>query len=114
MISIIYKLNKRIVCLSIRGLNWQNLTYSTLDGDLKLENVTTKSEEQQETIEISFGQLLKSTLSAFIGVQSNANRERDFKHGKISHFIGIGVLFGLLFVCSLIGIVSLVMEFAAN
>ncbi len=59
---------------------------------------------------ISFWQLLLSTASAFIGVQSNANRERDFKHGKISHFIGIGLLFGLVFVCTIVGVVQIVMH----
>jgi len=58
---------------------------------------------------LSFGQLLKSTLSAFIGVQSSANRERDFKHGKMSHFIWMGLLFGLAFVLTLIGVVQLVL-----
>jgi len=59
---------------------------------------------------ISFWQLLLSTAAAFIGVQSNANRERDFKHGKISHFIGIGLLFGLVFVCTIVGVVQIVMH----
>ena len=57
---------------------------------------------------------MKSTLSAFIGVQSNANRERDFTHGKISHFIGIGLLFGLIFVLTLIGVVQLVLHLYAG
>jgi hypothetical protein len=63
-----------------------------------------------ENTRISFWQLLLSTASAFIGVQSNANRERDFKHGKISHFIGIGLLFGLVFVCTIVGVVQIVMH----
>ncbi|MCZ6579170.1 MAG: DUF2970 domain-containing protein [Gammaproteobacteria bacterium] len=62
-----------------------------------------------ENTRISFWQLLLSTAAAFIGVQSNANRERDFKHGKISHFIGIGLLFGLVFVCTIVGVVQIVM-----
>ena len=65
-----------------------------------------------EERQLSFWQLLKSTLSAFIGVQSNANRERDFKHGKVSHFIWMGLLFGLVFVLTLMGVVQLVLHFA--
>jgi len=72
--------------------------------------VEENTKEADEEVRISFPQLLKSTLSAFIGVQSNANRERDFKHGKISHFIGIGLLFGLIFVLSIIGVVQVVMH----
>ena len=69
------------------------------------------SSNEDVKVRITFFQLMKSTMSAFIGVQSNANRERDFKHGKISHFIGIGVLFGLLFVLTLLGVVQLVLYF---
>ena len=68
------------------------------------------AENGDEIIEISFGQLLLSTLSAFIGVQSNANRERDFKYGKISHFIFIGLLIASVFVGTLVGVVKIVLS----
>jgi len=68
------------------------------------------AENSNENVQISFWQLLLSTLSAFIGVQSNANRERDFTHGKISHFIAIGLLFGLVFVGTIVGVVQIVMH----
>lgn len=69
---------------------------------------------KDEAAQLSFWQLLKSTLSAFIGVQSNANRERDFKHGKVSHFIWMGLLFGLMFVLTLVGVVQLVLHFTGS
>ena len=72
------------------------------------------AENGDENIQITFGQLLMSTLSAFIGVQSNANRERDFKHGKVSHFIAIGLLFGLVFIGTLVGIVKLVLNLSGS
>jgi hypothetical protein len=68
----------------------------------------------EEEAQLSFWQLLKSTSSAFIGVQSNANRERDFKHGKVSHFIWMGLLFGLVFVLTLVCVVQLVLHFAGG
>jgi len=68
----------------------------------------------EEQTHLSFWQLLKSAMSAFIGVQSNANRERDFKHGKLSHFIWMGLLFGLTFVLTLVGVVQLVLYFTGN
>jgi len=71
-------------------------------------------DSSEEKVYLSFWQLLKSTLSAFIGVQSNANRERDFKHGKVSHFIWMGLLFGLAFVLTLVGVVQLVMHFTGS
>jgi len=67
------------------------------------------AENGDETIQISFWHLLQSTAAAFIGVQSNANREKDFKHGKVSHFIAIGLLFGLVFVCTIVAVVQIVM-----
>ena len=75
-----------------------------------------RSEDQRSEAEVqlTFGQLLKSTMAAFIGVQSNANRERDFKHGKMSHFVWMGLLFGLVFVLTLIGVVQLVLHFTGN
>ena len=72
------------------------------------------AEDSNENVQISFWQLLLSTLSAFVGVQSNANRERDFKYGKISHFIAIGLLFGLVFVCTIVGVVQIVMHVTGN
>ena len=68
----------------------------------------------EEKVEIGFWQLARSTLSAFLGVQSNANRERDFKHGKVSHFIIMALLFGALFVLTLVGIVQLVLHLTGN
>jgi len=72
------------------------------------------AENSDENYQISFGQLLLSTLSAFIGVQSNANRERDFKHGKISHFIFIGLLFGLAFILTIVAVVNIVMSLSGS
>ena len=71
-------------------------------------------ENAERPSRLTFWQLLKSTLSAFIGVQSNANRERDFRHGKISQFILVGLLFGLIFVLTIVGVVQLVLHFAGQ
>lgn len=70
--------------------------------------------DTREQAQLSFWQLLKSVFSAFLGVQSNANRERDFKQGKMSHFIWMGLLFGLVFVSSIIGVVQLVLYFTGH
>lgn len=72
--------------------------------------VNDRSENEDKKIQITFLQLLLSTISAFIGVQSNANRERDFKYGKVSHFIAIGLLFGLAFIFTIVSVVTLVMK----
>ena len=74
----------------------------------------TEKDSADDGAPLSFWELVKSTSSAFLGVQSNANRERDFKRGKLSHFIWMGLLFGLVFVLSLVGVVQLVMHFSAG
>ena len=89
----------------------QSLIYTKFTGIQVLTD--TNNDLPDSGRELTFGQLVKSTLAAFIGVQSNANRERDFKHGKMSHFIWMGLLFGLLFVLTLVGIVQLVLHFAS-
>ena len=50
----------------------------------------------------------KSVIAAFIGVQSNKNRENDFAHGKLSHFIIVGIIAVIVFISALIAVVSLV------
>lgn len=56
---------------------------------------------------LSLSHILKSTLAAAIGVQSNKNRERDFQHGNIWIYVLAGVLFTAIFVISLIVFVNI-------
>ncbi len=70
------------------------------------------SEPVQKKDSISFGALLLSVLSAFFGVQSKSNQERDFSNGKLSHFIFIGLFLGLVFILIVVGVVNLVMNLA--
>ena len=57
----------------------------------------------------SFGQVVLSTLAAAIGVQSNKNRERDFKAGSIKAYIAAGIIFTTLFVLTLVLVVKTVL-----
>lgn len=50
----------------------------------------------------------KSVASAFLGVQSNKNREKDFSQGKISHFIIVGIICVIIFIAVLVSVVNLV------
>lgn len=58
-------------------------------------------------------QTIKSVAAAFLGVQSDKNREHDFKQGKFSHFVVVGLVAMVLFIAALIFIVSLVMPVGA-
>ena len=69
---------------------------------------------ESEAPAVGFLDVARSTFSAFLGVQSDANRERDFKGGKMSHFIWMGLIFGVLFVLSIVGVVRLVLHFTGN
>jgi len=53
-----------------------------------------------------------SIFAAWFGVQSKANRERDFEQGKFHHFVIGGIIFAVLFVLFVVGIVKVVMHFA--
>ena len=57
----------------------------------------------------SLKETFKSVAAAFFGVQSDKNRQRDFTQGKLSHFIIAGLIAVVLFIGSLIAIVSLVL-----
>lgn len=45
-----------------------------------------------------FWSVVQSVMAAGIGVQSKANKERDFTHGKPLHFIVGGIIGTVLFV----------------
>ena len=53
-------------------------------------------------------QVFKSVLSAFIGVQSEANRKSYFQYGSFSNYIIVGLIVTILFVGAVILLVSVV------
>lgn len=57
--------------------------------------------------------MVLSVLAAFLGVQTEKNRQRDFQHGNPKAYIIIGVILTVLFVLSIVGVVKLVMAIAA-
>ena len=52
--------------------------------------------------------VVQSTLAAAIGVQSKKNRERDFEEENAGTFIVAGILFTVLFVATIVVVVSAV------
>lgn len=69
-------------------------------------------EEDDEQRPPTLWQSWMSVLAAFFGVQSSANRERDFSRGRASHFILLGLLATALLVLVLVGAVWLAMAMA--
>ncbi len=58
---------------------------------------------------LTFWQMAMSTLAAAFGVQSSANRNRDFTKGKPSHFILFGIGFTIVFVLVVVTVVRTVL-----
>jgi hypothetical protein len=57
----------------------------------------------------SLWQVIGSVLAAGFGVQSQHNRERDFTGGSASQYIIVGIIATVLFVATLLGIISLIL-----
>jgi hypothetical protein len=74
---------------------------------MPINNFSKMSDSSQK--KSSFLSVIKSVGAAFMGVQSNKNRERDFSEGKLSHFIIVGVACTAIFIAVLIVVVSLVL-----
>ena len=70
---------------------------------------TDSTQEDENLSPLTFLEMLGSTLSAALGVQSERNRERDFSRGKASHFILMGLGFTIVFVIIMVLIVKLVL-----
>lgn len=72
------------------------------------------SHDRREREAPTLWQTWMSVLAAFFGVQSSANRERDFTRGKASHFILLGLLATLLLIAVLLGAVKLITTLAGG
>jgi len=62
----------------------------------------------------SLWQVVQSVLAALLGVQKNKNYERDFKHGKASQYIIIGLIAVGIFIGTIITVVNIVMSQAGQ
>ena len=63
---------------------------------------------REREVSMNFVKTIKSVVAAFLGVQSDKNRERDFQEGQLSHFVIVGIATVLIFIVCLVVIVSLV------
>jgi hypothetical protein len=54
-------------------------------------------------------EVFKSVFSAFIGVQSDANRKKDFTEGSLKTYVIAGIIFTVIFVGGIIFVVSAVL-----
>ncbi len=54
-------------------------------------------------------QVFKSVFAAFMGVQSEANRKRDFEQGSLKTYLIAGVVFTVIFIGAIVALVSIVL-----
>ena len=69
-------------------------------------DVDTDNEDQKP----NFWQIVFSTLAAFLGVQSNKNRIRDFKYGNIYTYVVSGLIFTIIFIFCVVSVVKMVLS----
>lgn len=55
-------------------------------------------------------QTIKSVLAAFIGVQSDKNRQIDFEQGSLKAYIIAGLIFTVAFILLIVFVVSKVLS----
>ena len=56
----------------------------------------------------SISEVVKSVLSAAIGVQSDKNRQKDFSKGSLPVYLIVGFIFTIVFVSAIIAVVRMV------
>lgn len=76
---------------------------TTTRGDEKL------NQDDRKTGSLSFWQTLLSVGQASFGVQNQKNKERDFEKGSIKGFVAAALIFTVMFVLTLVVIVSVVL-----
>ena len=78
----------------------------------KLTGMNEENEQKNNNKGLPTLSLIGSLFAGAFGVQTQKNRDRDFKQGKFHHFIIGGIIFAILFVLAVAGIVKLVMSSA--
>ena len=58
----------------------------------------TQSKNQEKSSNVTVLTIIQSVCAAAFGVQSEANRKRDFESGKFWHFVIAGFIFVVIFV----------------
>ena len=72
-----------------------------------IDSKTSQTLAKEPRAGLSVWQVVQSTLAGAIGVQSNKNRENDFKHGNIWIYVISGIIFTLIFILSITGVVRI-------
>lgn len=71
-----------------------------------------KKKQQQQEESLALWEVFQGILAMFIGVQSEKNRERQFKYGKLHQFIIVGIIITALFLIHIVLLVKFVLHWA--
>ena len=83
----------------------------TESGTSDVEKVENEQDQAGEDLApLTFLEVLGSTFSAAVGVQSKARRNRDFSRGKPLHFVLAGLIFAVTFVAVVVAVVRAVLS----
>lgn len=69
-------------------------------------------ENNQKEESLSLWEVFQGVFAMFIGVQSEKNRERQFKYGKFYQFLIVGIFMTFLFVIHIVLLVKYVLHWA--
>lgn len=80
------------------------------------------AEQKEESQQLDSGEkksrgflgLLQSTVAAIFGIQSDKNRQQDFKEGDASQFIVMGIIAAVALVVIMIIVVNSVLDSAVK
>jgi uncharacterized membrane protein YdbT with pleckstrin-like domain len=67
------------------------------------------SDQGKEPVKPTLLQVMSSVLAAAFGVQSTANRERDFAGGSATVYIVAGIIFTVVFIFTILTVVRWVL-----
>jgi len=67
---------------------------------------------QKEEESLALWEVFQGVFAMFLGVQSEKNRERQFKYGKFYQFLIVGIFLTFLFVIHIVLLVKFVLRWA--
>ena len=73
-------------------------------------NEIESKQDEEETL--ALWEVFQGVIAMFIGVQSEKNRERQFKYGKAYQFIIVGIIITIFFIVHIILLVKFAMNWA--
>lgn len=79
-----------------------------------MSNNTQSDNNEQKDEKVSFLSMIQSVFAAIFGIQSDKNRQKDFKKGDASQFIVLGIVTVVAIMITMAIVVSSVLESAGR